>query len=197
MFELVYPAEPAPLLPRRSANSEAPLPAPASEMLPVVEESGLVIGQASRENCHGQPQKFLHPVVHLHILDRFGNIYLQKRSPGKKLYPGMWDTAVGGHVTYGELALEALYREAEEELSLIEFNPTYLETYLYEGEGFREMSSVYAAIGNFSPVPKEAEVSEGRWWSIAEVEESIGKKVFTPVFEYEFQRIKLKLLNLL
>ena len=60
-------------------------PAPAAEMLPVVEESGLVTGQASRENCHSLPQEFLHPVVHLHILDRFGNIYLQKRAPGKKL----------------------------------------------------------------------------------------------------------------
>ena len=197
MFELVYPAEPAPILPRRSVNSPAPEPALAAEMLPIVEESGLVIGQASRENCHTLPQKLLHPVVHLHILDRFGNIYLQKRSATKNLYPLMWDTAVGGHVIYGELAQEALYREAEEELALKEFNPTYLETYLYECNLFREMSCVYAAIGNFSPIPQEAEVAEGKWWSMADVRKAIGKGVFTPFFEYEFQRIEPSLLNLL
>lgn len=197
MFELVYPAEPAQVLPRRSANSPAPEPAPASEMLPIVEESGLVVGQASRENCHSLPQKLLHPVVHLHILDRFGNIYLQKRAAGKKLYPGLWDTAVGGHVIYGELLLEALYREAEEELALKEFNPTYIETYPYECDDFREISAVYAVIGQFNPIPQEAEVAEGRWWPMDEVESNIGKGVFTPFFEYEFQRIKPKLLNLL
>lgn len=197
MFELVYPLETAPVLPRRSANSPAPEPAPAAEMLPVVEESGLVTGQASRENCHSLPQEFLHPVVHLHILDRFGNIYLQKRAPIKKLYPGLWDTAVGGHVIYGELLQEALYREAEEELALREFNPTYIETYLYEGDGFREITSVYAVIGQFSPIPQETEVSEGRWWSLADVQDAIGKEILTPVFEYEFQKVKPKLLNLL
>ncbi len=197
MFELVYPFETAPVLPRRSANSPAPEPAPAAEMLPVVEESGLVTGQASRENCHSLPQEFLHPVVHLHILDRFGNIYLQKRAPIKKLYPGLWDTAVGGHVIYGELLQEALYREAEEELALREFNPTYIETYLYEGDGFREITSVYAVIGQFSPIPQETEVSEGRWWSLADVQDAIGKGILTPVFEYEFQKVKPKLLNLL
>ena len=197
MFELVYPLETAPILPRRSANSPAPEPAPAAEMLPVVEESGLVTGQASRENCHSLPQEFLHPVVHLHILDRFGNIYLQKRAPIKKLYPGLWDTAVGGHVIYGELLQEALYREAEEELALREFNPTYIETYLYKGDGFREITSVYAVIGQFNPVPQETEVSEGRWWSLADVQDAIGKGILTPVFEYEFQKVKPKLLNLL
>jgi len=197
MFELVYPAEPAPLLPRRSALSEAPAPAPASEMLPVVEESGLVIGQASRESCHTLPQMLLHPVVHLHILDRYGNIYLQKRAPGKKLYPNYWDTAVGGHVIYGELVQEALFREAEEELALTEINPTYLDSYLYEGDGFREISAVFAVIGNFNPVPQEEEVSDGKWWSMADVEASIGKGIFTPFFEFEFTRIKPKLLSLL
>ena len=197
MFELVYPAEPAPVLPRRSAHSDAPAPAPAAEMLPVVEESGLVVGQASRERCHTLPQELLHPVVHLHILDRFGNIYLQKRAPSKKLYPNLWDTAVGGHVIYGELVQEALFREAEEELSLREINPTYLESYLYEGDGFREISSVFAIIGKFSPVPQETEVSDGKWWSMADVEAAIGKGVFTPCFEFEFTRIKPKLLSLL
>lgn len=198
MFELVYPvAETAPLLPRPSAASEAPEVGPASEMLPVAEESGLVIGQATREACHTLPQKFLHPVVHLHLMDRYGNIYLQKRAKGKKLYPGYWDFAVAGHVTYGELMQEALYREAEEELGLTGFNPTYIETYSYEAPTFRELTSVYAAIGSFTPSPSEAEVEQGRWWTLREVEEAMDQGILTPVFEYEFSRIKTKLLSLL
>ena len=196
MFELVYPLEPAPLLPRRNASLEAPVVAPSGEMLPVVEgESGLVIGQSSRDKCHSL--RLLHPVVHLHIIDRLGNIYLQKRAPDKSLYPGLWDFAVGGHVIYGELAAETLYREAAEEIGLTGFNPTFIEQYVYDIDSQLELSCVYAAIGHFELNPDNEEVSEGKWWTIPQIEASIGKKVFTPVFEREFTRIKHKLLSLL
>ena len=45
--------------------------------------------------------------------------------------------------------------------------------------------------------PHAAEVSEGRWWSIPELEEAMGKKILTPNFESEFRRIKDKLLAML
>lgn len=195
MFELVYPPEPAPLLPRRNAAWEAPVAAPSGEMLPVVEDNGLVVGQASRKSCH--VLRLLHPVVHLHIIDRFGNIYLQKRSLTKDLYPGLWDFAVGGHVIYGELSTETLYREAEEEIGLIGFNPTFLESYVYDIDRQLELSCVFAAIGHFELNPDNPEVSCGKWWTVGEIEDSIGKKLFTPVFEKEFNRIKNKLLSLL
>ena len=45
-----------------------------------MEPSGLVYGRATRDWCHSG-SKVLHPVVHLHIVDRFGNIYLQTSFP--------------------------------------------------------------------------------------------------------------------
>ena len=87
------------------------------EMVPVIDPSGQVIGQAARQYVHGG-SKLLHPVVHLHILNRFGELYLQKRSMSKDLLPGYWDTAVGGHVDYGESIGEALFREVSEELRI-------------------------------------------------------------------------------
>ena len=137
MFELVYPLEPAPVYPRPTVDAPG-LPAVSSEeMLPLIEPSGLVYGQATRAWCHSGA-KPLHPVVHLHLVDRLGRIFLQKRSMEKDLLPGYWDTAVGGHVTYGELAEEALYREAAEELGLTAFNPIFLETNVWETERDRE-----------------------------------------------------------
>ena len=111
MTDLVYPGGPVILYPRPSVDHPGPFPQPKGEMLPIVEPSGLVYGQAPRDWCHSGA-KPLHPVVHLHLIDRDGNIYLQKRSIVKDLYPGYWDTAVGGHVSFGETAQEALFREA-------------------------------------------------------------------------------------
>ena len=164
MFELVYPADPAPLFPRPSADRPGPAPSDAAEMLPLVEPSGLVYGQAARAWCHSG-SKVLHPVVHLHIIDREGRIYLQKRADDKDLLPGYWDTAVGGHVTYGETAQEALYREASEEIGLTAFHPAYLGFYAWETDRDNELVVMFAAVGHFDLHPNETEVSEGRWWT--------------------------------
>lgn len=41
------------------------------------------------------------------------------------------------------------------------------------------------------------EVSEGRYWTMEEIEEHLGKSVFTPNFEGEFGRIRKMLEALL
>lgn len=195
MFDLVYPAEPAPVFPRPSADNPGQSD-PAGEMLPLVEPCGLVYGQASRIYCHSG-SKVLHPVVHLHIIDRFARIYLQKRSSEKDLFPGRWDTAVGGHVTYGETAQEALYREAAEELGLTAFNPVFLGTYPYQSARDSEFVIMFAMVGHPDLAPDNAEVSEGRWWTRDEILAASGKGILTPNFEQEFANIQASLLALL
>jgi len=196
MFELVYPVDPAPLLPLPTAEKPGIQPRVGAEMLPVVEENGLVIGQAPRKEIHSG-SKLLHPVIHLHILNRSSELFLQKRSMKKDLLPGMWDTAVGGHVDYGELLEAALYREAFEELGFSAFNPIYLKTYVWEGVKEKELVNVFAAVGNFEINAVNEEVSECRYWTMEEIESSLGKGVFTPNFEHEFSIFKDSLLALL
>lgn len=166
------------------------------EMFPVVEPSGIVVGRASRKYCHSG-SKLLHPVVHLHIIDRYGRLYLQKRSMEKDIQPGKWDTAVGGHVDYGEQLMEALFREADEELGLKDFNPVYLTSYTFESEIEKELVNVFAAVGSYRLTPDMDEVEEGRYWEMTEIEENLGRSVLTPNFEQEFVRIKDMLLSLL
>ena len=195
MIELIYPYDFAPIIPPPIAEKPAPRQT-GVEWFPIVEPSGLVVGRSSRQYCHSGA-KPLHPVIHIHIIDRMSRIYLQKRSMRKDIQPGKWDTAVGGHVSYGEAIIEAVYREASEELGLTDFNPIYVETYEFESPVEREMVNVFAAVGSFELHPDLDEVDEGRWWDLSEVDASIGKGVFTPNFESEFTMIRKSLLALL
>jgi isopentenyldiphosphate isomerase len=196
MFELIYPVDPAPVLPLPTAEKPGSHARPGSEMVPIVEENGLVIGQAARQDVHGGI-RLLHPVIHLHIINRDGELFIQRRSMRKRTFPGKWDTAVGGHIDYGELLETALFREAAEELGFRGFNPVYLKTYVWESPRERELINVFATVGNFKLDPHNEEVLEGRYWSMDEIESFLGKGVFTPNFEQEFASIKDTLLALL
>lgn len=190
MLELIYPSSPAPLLKGVKRGR-------AVEMLPVVDETGIVRAQAPREFCHGSTEKPLHPVVHLHIINRNGEIYLQQRGAHKDLLPLYWDTAVGGHIAYGEFILEALYREASEELGLHDFLPQGLCSYIFESDAERELVNVFAAVGEYAITPDPEELSGGRFWTTDEIDKAMGKGILTPNFEGEYRRIKDALLALL
>ena len=157
------------------------------ELLPLVDEEGRVTGSATRGECH-DGSKLLHPVVHLHVFDSQGRLYLQQRPLWKDIQPGKWDTAVGGHVDYGESIADALLREVYEELGIREFSPEFLLRYIFESERDRELVHVYRTTydGEISPT---AELDGGRFWTLDEISEAMGKGVLTPNFESEIKRI--------
>ncbi len=158
------------------------------ELLPIVDTNGTVIGTVTRGECHNG-DKILHPVVHLHILDNEGRIYLQQRPLWKEIQPGKWDTAVGGHVSAGENIESALKRETLEEVGIKDFQPEFVTTYLFESEHEKELIHVYKTNYTGEIRPSE-ELDGGRFWSIEEIESTIGRNILTPNFEQEFQKIR-------
>lgn len=162
------------------------------EYLPEIDETGAVIGRATRSECHSGSMK-LHPVVHLHIVTTDGQILLQRRSESKDIQPGKWDTAVGGHVDFGEEIREALIRESREELNIDASNAKQLANYIFQSPVERELINAYTleVDSNFKCVFDPVEISEVRFWHIDEIKAAIGKGILTPNFEQEFERILL------
>lgn len=157
------------------------------EMFPLVDEEGNITGAATRGECHSG-SKLLHPVVHLHVFNSRGELYLQKRPEWKDIQPGRWDTAVGGHVDLGESVEIALNREAEEELGLTGFTAERLCQYVWESARERELVFVHKTVYDGEIHPSD-ELDGGRFWSIEEIREQLGKEVFTPNFEGEIERV--------
>ena len=52
------------------------------EMFPIVDEQGNITGAATRGECHNG-SKLLHPVVHLHVFNSKGELYLKSVLTGK------------------------------------------------------------------------------------------------------------------
>ena len=157
------------------------------ERFPLVDEEGRVIGSATRGECHNGSH-LLHPVVHLHVFNSKGELYLQKRPEWKDIQPGKWDTAVGGHIDDGETPEDALTREVGEELGITDFLPERVGKYVFDSPRERELVYVNRTVYDGPIHPSKEELDGGRFWSIAEIMDAIGKEILTPNFESEFLR---------
>ena len=158
------------------------------ELFPVVDEEGRVTGSIRRAQAH-DGTKILHPVVHLHVFNSQGELYLQKRPVWKDIQPGKWDTATGGHVDYGESTEQALVREVREELGITDFSPEFLCKYIFEGKRERELVYVYKTIYDGEVSPSAEELDGGRFFTAGEIQALMGKDFFTPNFEDEYSRV--------
>lgn len=159
------------------------------EWFPLVDEAGNIIGRATRRECHNGSKR-LHPVVHLHIYNKEGDLLLQKRSQTKDIQPGKWDTAVGGHVDYGESIEEALRRETREELGIKSFEAEEIARYVFESDIEKELVHTYRTIYEGPFTLNKEELDDARFWRIDEIESQLGKGIFTPNFEREYNRLK-------
>jgi isopentenyldiphosphate isomerase len=163
------------------------IPPSTDEIFPVVDEEGTEISRASRELCHDGKSMLLHPVVHFHLFNEKGDLFLQKRAMTKDLLPGKWDTSVGGHISPGESAEEALKREAKEELGLKNFKYKFYKKYIWESSREKELVYSFTGTSDDIPVIDKDEIEEGRFWSFSEIKGNLGKNIFTPNFEKEFE----------
>lgn len=159
------------------------------ELFPLVDENGNITGAATRGECHSG-SKLLHPVVHLHIFNSQGELYLQKRPEWKDIQPGKWDTAVGGHVDLGESIEMALKREVAEELNITEFTPEFIKSYVFDSEIEKELVFVYKTVYD-GLIQPSSELDGGRFWNIEQIKNNLGKEVFTPNFEGEIEIVRL------
>ena len=88
------------------------------EIVNCVDEKGNIVGSIEREE--GINNKILLQAVQLWIIHpKTKEVLMQRRSPNKENDPNMIDVSASGHVRKNELPIQAILREAFEELGVI------------------------------------------------------------------------------
>ncbi len=163
------------------------------EWVPLMNEAGEVVGSAPRPLVHNG-SLWLHPVVHLHVIHNH-KLLLQLRPMSKKIQPGKWDTAVGGHIATNEKLEDALRREVWEEIGLRDFKARLQARYVWRCNVEHEyvFSFVTESAGPFRTM-NAGEVDELRFWSKQELIDNLENGAFTPNLVHELKTSILALL---
>ncbi|MGW1890941.1 NUDIX hydrolase [Streptomyces sp. NPDC002004] len=131
----------------------------ADEILDIVDENDEVVGQVPRGEAYARGLR--HRCVFVQARNADGRVFVHRRTPGKLVFPSMFDMFVGGVVGAGESYDDAALREAEEELGVSGLpRPVPLFKFLYDdGAGRSWWSAVYEVRCELPVHPQAEEVA--------------------------------------
>jgi len=156
----------------------------ADELLDIVNDEDIVIGQEMRSTAHQLGLQ--HRGVHVFLFTQDGKMLVQKRSADRAASPSALDCSVSEHVKAGESYLDAAVRGLKEEMGAdgVEIKPLVKFKMNY-GINDNEISTLYEGIVNpekmeFDPV----EIEEINYFSVDELQEMMreGKVKFCSWF---------------
>ena len=87
------------------------------ELIDILTPDGKPTGKTALKS-EAHKNGWFHATVHIWLYTADKKILLQQRAFTKKVFPGLWDISVAGHIAAGEDILTAAKREVFEELGL-------------------------------------------------------------------------------
>ena len=158
------------------------------EPLVLVDERDQVMGFLDKAAAHSG-QGILHRAFSLFIFNPQGELLLQQRAPGKRLWPGFWSNTCCSHPRRGEAMETAIHRRLAEELGMqceLAFQFKRPVSAQFDAEGAEHgLCSVRRHSDALPLVANVNEISGLRYVSPAALDEEIAAQPqsFTPWFK--------------
>ena len=149
------------------------------EWIPIITPNGSIKFYAPRTVAHTNAS-YLHPTVHI-LFTKNKKVYLQKRGLNKDVFPGRWDSSVGGHVSEGETIEDALKKECYEELGIQSFKFSLIKTFMIKDKFQSELIYLFHGTTQQEFSPNMDEIADGKYFSVDDIE-AMDKTLFTPHF---------------
>lgn len=151
---------------------------PGEEIVQIVDLDNNEIKAISRNIM--RQQGLIHRACYILVFNDQGQLFLQKRTDTKDLYPSCWDIAAGGVVLAGESYELSAERELMEELGASVNDFTHLFDQYFEKDENRVWGRIFSCIHNGPFVLQKEEVADGFFMDVDSIFTLSEQEEFTP-----------------
>jgi 8-oxo-dGTP pyrophosphatase MutT (NUDIX family) len=156
------------------------------ELVAVVDEHNNVLAAVRRRQMRAG--RLPHRASYVLVFNSGRELFVQKRTLSKDVFPGHYDVAAGGVVLAGEDYEEAAVRELSEELGIRGVSLARFLDFYYEDERIRVWGAAFSCVYDGKMVLQEAEVESGSFMKTDEVLRLAESEPFTPDGLYVLRR---------
>ena len=158
----------------------------ADEIVAIVDEHNTVVGAVPRREMRAK--RLPHRSTYILVFNSQGELYVQKRTATKDVFPGYYDVAAGGVVLAGESYEQGASRELAEEMGIRSIPLTRLFDFYFEDANTRVWGCAFSCIYDGDIVLQEEEVESGAFLPIDDVLRLAQTRPFTPDGMYVLRR---------
>ena len=132
----------------------------ADEIVTIVDEHNQVVGAIPRREMRAK--NLPHRSTYILVFNARGELYVQKRTMSKDVFPGYYDPATGGVVLAGESYEQGAVRELAEEMGIRDVPLTWLFDFYFTDEHTRVWGGAFSCVygGEISLQVEEVESVE-------------------------------------
>lgn len=147
------------------------------EIVQIVDRHNRVTGAVPRTRM--RREALIHRAAYILVFNARDELFLQKRTATKDIYPGFWDVAAGGVVLAGESYKDSAARELAEELG-VTAPLVHLFDHFYEDPANRVWGRFFRCTHDGPFTLQAEEVAFGRFITIAAALALSNTEPFTP-----------------
>ena len=151
---------------------------PKDEIVQIVDEENTEIAAVSRRIM--REQQLIHRACYILVFNQAGDLFVQKRTKTKDVYPGYYDVAAGGVVLAGESYEESAERELDEELGIegVKLTPCF-DNY-FEDTVNKVWGRVFRCKHEGPFTLQEEEIESGGFMNVTQILDAADSQLFTP-----------------
>ena len=151
---------------------------PRNEIVQIVNENNTEIAAVSRWIM--REQGLIHRASYILVFNQEGELFVQKRTMTKDVYPGYYDIAAGGVVLSGESYEESAKRELAEELGIEGAVLTSCFDHYFEDTTNKVWGKVFRCRHEGPFTLQEEEIESGGFMNVMQVLDAADSQLFTP-----------------
>jgi hypothetical protein len=153
--------------------------------LPILDDNSRVVGKIARSVSYQFKERYLHPRIRILIFYK-DMLFLSHRESYLMIDVNKLDTPLQHDLSYKQNNSDLISELLNEYRLSLDNKPNYLTHYMYEEAPIRRLVFLYS-LQIDSKSKLGALACKGKFWTVQQIVDNLGKKVFSNCFEKEFE----------